>query len=110
MISCRQENVWSKQDKRWSLAVLGIDKTGNALFIFSEGPYSGHEFNNILLSLPISIFNATYLEGGPQASLYLSANGVQLDKAGTLESGPEEGRVRAIPRLLPNVIGIERKF
>jgi hypothetical protein len=109
MISCRQENVWSRQDKRWSLAVLGIDKTGNALFIFSEGPYSGHEFNNILLSLPISIFNATYLEGGPQASLYLSANGFQLDKVGTLESG-SEGRVRAIPRLLPNVIGIERKF
>jgi len=110
MISCRQENVWSKQDKRWSLAVLGIDKTGNALFIFSEGPYSGHEFNNILLSLPISIFNATYLEGGPQASLYLSANGIQLDKVGTHEAGPEEGRVRAIPSLLPNVIGIERKF
>jgi hypothetical protein len=110
MISCRQENVWSKQEQRWSLAVLGIDKTGNALFIFSEGPYSGHEFNNILLSLPISIFNATYLEGGPQASLYLSANGFQLDKVGMLEGGPEQGRVRAIPRLLPNIIGIERKF
>ena len=110
MISCRQENVWSKQDNRWSLAVLGIDKNGNALFIFSEGPYSGHEFNNILLSLPISIYNAAYLEGGPQASLYLSANGIQLDEVGTYETGPEGGRIRAIPRLLPNVIGIKRKF
>ena len=109
MIGCRQENVWSKQDQRWSLAVLGMDKGGNALFIFSEGPYSGHEFNNVLLSLPISIYNATYLEGGPQASLYLSANGVQLDKVGTHE-GPEGSRVRALPRLLPNVIGIARKF
>jgi hypothetical protein len=110
MISCRQENTWSKQEKRWSLAVLGVDKDGNALFIFSEGPYSGHEFNNVLLSLPLSIFNATYLEGGPQASLFLSANGVRIDKVGTHEAGPAGGRVRAIPRILPNVIGIVRKF
>ncbi len=109
MISCRQENVWSKQDKRWSLAVLGMDTSGQGLLIFSDGPYSGHEFNNILLSLPISIYNATYLEGGPQASLYLSANGVQLDKVGTHEVGLEGSRVRAIPRVLPNVIGITRK-
>ena len=110
MISCKQENVWSKQDKRWSLAVLGMDTSGNGLLIFSEGPYSGHDFNNILLSLPISIFNATYLEGGPQASLYLAANGVELDKVGTHEVSLDGKRVRAIPRLLPNVIGIVRKF
>jgi hypothetical protein len=110
MISCKQENVWSKQDKRWSLAVLGMDKSGHVLFIFSEEPYSGYDFNHFLLSLPISIFNATYLEGGPQASLYLSANDIQLDYVGIHGVGLDGDRVRAIPRLLPNVIGITRKF
>jgi len=109
MISCNQENVWSKQDKRWSLAVLGLDKGGNVLFIFSEAPYSGHDFNNLLLSLPISIFNAMYLEGGREASLYLSANGLELDMAGISETGFNESPIRSGANPIPNVIGIIKK-
>lgn len=109
MISWNQENVWSKQNKRWSLAVLGMDKGGNVLFIFSETPYSGYEFNNILLSLPISIFNAMYLEGGREASLYFSANGFVLDKAGIYESGLNENAIRSGAHPIPNVIGIIKK-
>jgi hypothetical protein len=109
MISCNQENVWSKQDKKWSLAVLGIDKGGNVLFVFSEAPYSGYDFNHILLSLPISIFNAMYLEGGPQASLYFSGNGLVLDKVGIYESGFSENPFRTGAHPIPNVIGIIKK-
>jgi uncharacterized protein YigE (DUF2233 family) len=109
MINSRQENVWAKQDKAWSLAVLGMDKSGNALFIFSEGPYSGHEFSHILLSLPISIYNAMYLEGGPQASLYLSANGFQLERVGIRHKSLDGNRVKTGARPIPNVIGITRK-
>ena len=79
MVSCQQENVWTKQDKIWSLAVLGMDKGGNVLFIFSEALYSGFDFINVLLSLPISIYNAMYLEGGSEASLYFI---VEWDGAG----------------------------
>ena len=68
MISCRQENVWAKTNQLWGMAVFGIDKSGNALFIFTEVPHSGHDFSNALLSLPISIFNALYLEGGFEAN------------------------------------------
>jgi len=109
MISCNQENVWSKQDKRWSLAVLGLDKAGNVLFIFSEAPHSGHDFNNFLLSLPISIFNAMYLEGGREASLYLSTNGLELDMAGISETGFNESPIRSGANPIPNVIGIIKK-
>ena len=109
MISCNQENVWSKQDKRWSLAVLGLDKGGNVLFIFSETPYSGYDFNNVLLSLPISIFNAMYLEGGREASLYFSANNFELDKGGIYESGFSESSIRSSANPIPNIIGIIKK-
>ncbi|HSB06763.1 MAG TPA: phosphodiester glycosidase family protein, partial [Thermodesulfobacteriota bacterium] len=109
MVSCQQENVWTKQDRMWSLAVLGMDKNGNVLFIFSETPYSGYEFINVLLSLPISIYNAMYLEGGSDASLYFSSNGVELDKAGTNGSGLNDSLVSGIARAIPNVIGITRK-
>jgi uncharacterized protein YigE (DUF2233 family) len=109
MIGCNQENVWSKQDRRWSLAVLGLDRDGSVLFILSEAPYSGHDFNNVLLSLPISIFNATYLEGGPEASLYFSATGMELEKVGIYGVGPDGSIVRSGAYPIPNVIGITKK-
>lgn len=109
MISCYQENVWSQQNKRWSLAVLGMDKGGNVLFIFSEAPYSGYDFNHILLSLPISIFNAMYLEGGRAASLYFSANDFVLDKTGIYESSLGENAIRSGAHPIPNVIGFIKK-
>ncbi len=109
MISCRQENVWSKQDRRWSLAVLGVDKEGHVLFILSEAPYSGYDFNRVLLSLPLSIFNATYLEGGPEASLYFSAAGMELEKVGIYGADLRGSAVRSSADPIPNVIGISRK-
>jgi uncharacterized protein YigE (DUF2233 family) len=109
MISCNQENVWSKQDRKWSLAVLGVDKEGNVLFILSETPYSGHDFNNMLLSLPLSIFNATYLEGGPEASLYFSAGGIELEKVGIYGTRLNGSAARSSAYPIPNVIGIIKK-
>lgn len=109
MIGCRQENVWAKQSKRSSIAALGIDKNGEVLFLFTEAPYSGHDFINLLLSLPISIRNALYLEGGPPANLYLSTSDTDLERVGMIGSDPEEEPFRTALRLLPNIIGIARK-
>jgi hypothetical protein len=109
MISCRQENVWAKTNQFWGMAVFGIDKSGNALFIFTEVPYPGHDFANVLLSLPLSIFNALYLEGGFEANLFFSWNGVELERVGIRETGLQEDPPRAVPRPIPNVIGITKK-
>jgi len=110
MMSCRQENVWAQQDKIWSMSVFGMDKGGNALFIFTEAPYSGYDFVNILLSLPISIYNALYLEGGPEASLYFSLNGVKVERVGIYETGFQEDLSRSFAWPIPNVIGITKKL
>lgn len=109
MISCQQENVWSKQEKIWSMAVLGIDKSGNALFIFTRSPYSGYDFANILLDLPISIQNAMYLEGGQEASLYFSTKGVEFERIG-FSTSLHENDLAPVPRPVPNVIGIVKKL
>ncbi len=109
MISCRQENVWAKQNQVWSMAVFGIDKSGDALFIFTEAPYSGHDFANTLLSLPISIFSALYLEGGTEANLFFSLHGIEFERIGIRETGFREEPFRAVARPIPNVIGITKK-
>ncbi len=108
MISCQQENVWSKQDKTYGMAVFGIDKSGNALFIFTESPYSGYDFINILLSLQISIYNAMYLEGGPEANLYFSLNELQFERIGRHATDTESDTL-SVARPIPNVIGIVKK-
>jgi len=108
MISCQQENVWSKQDKTFGMAVFGIDKSGNALFIFTESPYSAYDLINILLSLPISIYNAMYLEGGPEANLYFSLNEFQFKRIGRYTTDTESDTL-AVARPIPNVIGIVKK-
>jgi uncharacterized protein YigE (DUF2233 family) len=109
MIDCRQKNCWSPQNKKWSMVVIGIDKKGNALFIFSRSPYSVHNFINILLQLPLSIYNAMYLEGGPEASFYLNHNGVEIQRFGSYETGfnLDDGNSSYWP--IPNVIGIQKK-
>ncbi len=109
MIGCHQENVWAKTNQLWGMAVFGIDKSGNALIIFTEAPYSGHDFANVLLSLPLSIFNALYLEGGFEANLFFSWNGVELERVGTRDTGLPEDSLRAVPRPIPNVVGITKK-
>jgi uncharacterized protein YigE (DUF2233 family) len=108
MISCQQENVWKKQDKVWSMAVLGMDKSGNALFIFTESQYSGFDFANLLLTLPISIYNAMYLEGGREASLYFSARESEFEKFGR-PIIPNENEYIPVAQPIPNVIGIIKK-
>ncbi|MBF0343416.1 MAG: phosphodiester glycosidase family protein [Nitrospirae bacterium] len=101
MISCQQKNVWSRQSGAWSMVVLGMDKSGNVLFIFTRTPYTVHDFIDILLKLPISINNAMYLEGGRQASLYLSTKDTEIERTGSDNNDQ--------PWPIPNIIGIVKK-
>jgi uncharacterized protein YigE (DUF2233 family) len=108
MISHRGKNVWSPSEKRWSIAALGTDRSGNLLFLFCRSPYPVHEFNDCLLRLPIEIARAQYLEGGPEASLHLEAGGRTVTLVGSFETGfhPDDGN--HLPWPVPNVLGLVR--
>lgn len=102
-------NRWPRQNKKWSEAALGEDKQGNILFIFCRSPYSMYDFNHILLQLPIDLVCAQHLEGGPEASLYLSAGGIKIDKIGSFETDFNEGSGNRVAWSVPNVLGIIKK-
>ncbi len=107
MISCDRQNVWNRQDSKWSTLAVGMDAQGSILFMFGTTPHSVHDFIEILLSLPLSLKSAMYLEGGPQASLYLSTPKITLQRDG-LWGGLEENSLQfSLP--IPNVIGIHKK-
>jgi len=106
LIRAPGQNVWSKQERRWSEAAVAMDKQGRILFIFTRHPYIMKELNEKLLALPLGITNAMHVEGGPEASLSIHAGGVDLDLNGSYESGFNENDGEAQQWPIPNVLGV----
>jgi hypothetical protein len=109
LISHGGRNCWADKPRRWSEAALGEDDRGNILLIFSRSPYSMYDFNRIVLSLPIRLGAAQHLEGGPEASLFLSAGGVETVLVGSYETGFLESDSNDREWPIPNVLGFERR-
>jgi uncharacterized protein YigE (DUF2233 family) len=109
MIDCRGKNVWRQQDKAWSCAALAMDKSGKILFLFSESPYSVHDFIDFILMLPLNLKIAMYLEGGGPASMYARSENTVVERYGIPESGHRDAGALFFTQALPNVIGVVRK-
>ena len=106
LIARSRRNVWSPSARRWSEAALAVDSQGRLLFLFSRAPYSMRDLNAKLLGLPLDVIAAMHLEGGPEASLSIHAPGIDLDLAGSYETGflPNDSNDRQWP--IPNVLGV----
>jgi hypothetical protein len=109
LIACNKQVVDNKQTGQWSMVLFGIDTSGNALLIFTRSPYTIRTLSDMLLQLPLSLKNLMYLEGGPEASLYLSANGKEIERMGSYETKVREDDTNTVFWSLPNVIGIVKK-
>ena len=109
MISLKGNSVWKQSKRIYSTACVGIDKDGHVLFMHSRSPFSVHDFNHILLGLPLALKNAMYVEGGPEASLYINAGGKERQWVGSYETNlAEHGDSRSVWGI-PNVIGILKR-
>lgn len=109
MISCKGSNVWSQQNRRWSTALIARDTRGRILFIHVRSPYSTHDLINILQKLPLQIKTAMYVEGGPEAQLYINTGQHEFQFIGSFETGFNENNGISIPWPVPNVIAISRR-
>jgi hypothetical protein len=109
IISEGKRRGWPQQGKLHSTAAVGMDKDQNILFIHSRSPFSTHDFIHILLSLPIFIKNAMYLEGGLEATLYINLDEIgsareRIDRIESTEYNDDPSTLK-----IPNVIGIIRR-
>lgn len=109
LITTHRKNVWTANNKRWSEAAVAIDSKGRLLFLFSRAPRSMRDFNAVLLTLPLDIAGAMHVEGGPEASLSIHGGGVDLDLAGSYETGFWENDSNRRQWPIPNVIGVVAK-
>ncbi len=103
------ESRWSKQEKKWSEAALGEDKSGKILFVFSRSPFSMHDLNRELLSAEIGLVALQHLEGGPEAQLFLKVGAVEFELFGSYETAFRDNDGNKTPWPIPNVLGIRRK-
>lgn len=109
MIDCDGKTVWSKQPKKWSTAAIATDTRGRVLFLHARSPWPVHDFTNRVRALPLAVNRLMYVEGGPEATLYVKAGGRVIERVGSFETGFNENddNVEAWP--VPNVIAVVRK-
>lgn len=111
LIKRPRENRWPPKEKRWSEMALAEDEAGRMLFVFSRSPYTMHEFNEILLELPIGLVAAQHLEGGPEASLFVNLADDSTEAQawmGSWETGFNEADDNKKFWPIPNAIGLTR--
>ena len=109
MVSCKGGNVWSQQPRKWSTAAIGLDGKGKVLFIHVRSPYSTHDLIDMLLRLPIGLKRAMYVEGGPEAQLYVRGGGKEFEFVGIAGTGIPDYDEQARAWAVPNVIGVARR-
>jgi hypothetical protein len=106
MVDCKGKNRWSPQPRMWSTAALGLDGQGRLLFLHARSPYRTHDFIELVRRLPVGLQRMMYLEGGPEASLHVSAGGRTVRRVGSYETGFNENDTNTVYWELPNVLGV----
>jgi hypothetical protein len=99
---------WQESDISHSTAAVGADTGGRILFILSRAPYSTQDFVRALLGLPLTVQSAMYVEGGPEATLYVNVE-KKPDWPGNFETGFMEDDDDWSRWRIPNVIGIRKR-
>lgn len=101
---------WKKKPAiKCSMTVLAIDKKGDILFLFSRSPYSANEMINFMLKPVLQIQTAMYLEGGPEATLYVKTTNSEIIKFGSYVSFTKPDDTNVELRKMPNILGIRKK-
>ncbi|MGJ3521445.1 phosphodiester glycosidase family protein [Nitratidesulfovibrio sp. D1] len=107
LIGANRRILWPQGGPLYSVAAVGQDGSGAILFLHCREPLTAWRFATILLALPIDIRDVMYVEGGPQAGLYLRTP-VRTDIwMGRHPADFWSGGNAAAP--LPNVLGARRK-
>jgi hypothetical protein len=109
MVDCKQTNRWFKDNKLWGMSLMAMDKSGNMLWIHTYSPYTIYNFTEMLLKMPLQIYDMIYLDGGIPSVFYLSANKTTVYRRGTYPENFADKEFDSYSIILPNVIGIKRK-
>jgi hypothetical protein len=109
MITNGRKVGWFQGDTAYRTAAVAMDWRDQVLFILSRSPFSTHDLIQILLSLPIGIRDAMYVEGGLEASLYYKVDGKTNSRSDSNEKDSQAQDAHGSTWAIPNVIGISER-
>lgn len=102
--------TWDKRPgQHCSMVVAATDTEGNIYLLFTRSPYTHQQIIQFLLTMPLNIRTTVYLEGGPEASLYINTGDTIISKYGSYVSKTYARDDNDHFWKIPNVIGITRK-
>ena len=81
LIDCDGKPVPWRDARRFSAAAVGLDGDGRPVFVHARAPEQMSAFAELLARRGLRA--AMYVEGGPQASLYVHAGNVEVAEMGT---------------------------
>jgi hypothetical protein len=98
-----------KPDQSCSMILLSTDIYGMIYIVFTRSPYTHRTMLKFLKSFPLELRQTVYLEGGPEASLYIKTDKNIIRKFGCYVSKTYERDDNDHFWEIPNVIGISKK-
>lgn len=90
---------------RFSAAALGVDREGRAVLVHVRTPYRMSVLARMLAAPALGIRGLVYMEGGPEASVVVDAEGARVGEMGSWEDGFHEADDEHAYWELPNVVG-----
>ncbi len=115
MLDCNGGPIgWNKRRQFCSQLICTIDDQGFMYLIFVRSPYLHNEMIAYMQQMKLNLYNAIYLEGGPQTSLYVDIptgnnERFHLEKIGSYVSETYATDKNDYFWKLPNVIGMKLK-
>jgi hypothetical protein len=91
------------------MVIGATDSIGNIYFVFTRSPYTHQKMIGFLFVLIPNIRTTVYLEGGPEASLFIQTGDTVISKIGSYVSKTYPNDKNDHFWKIPNVIGINAR-
>ena len=92
-----------------SMILTAKDDAGNVYIVYTRSPYTHRAMIGFLQGLPFNISTTVYLEGGPEASLYINTGDTVIAKFGSYVSNTCDNDDNDHFWKIPNVIALGLK-
>lgn len=99
LLACDGSAMAWADPKLYSAAAIGVDGAGNLVLVHTGGAWRMSEFAEWLATR--ELVGAIFVEGGPEAGLYVDLGEDAVREIGTYLGIPRSGRFREVP----NVVG-----
>jgi len=98
-----------RPDQSCSMIVTANDDAGNLYIVYTRSPYTHRAMIGFLQGMPFNVSTTVYLEGGPEASLYINTGDTVIAKFGSYVSNTCDNDNNDHFWKIPNVIALRMK-